>query len=262
MRSCKSCGQRLDWSGEPRREHGGDAGGGAGYRLVAEFDHLRAGRTRRGHVTPPHPGRPPRVTRVLKLLAPLRLDPEAAIGAIGNAGVVDTPLLRPKPRFLEQRADDVPPVANDVHDLRLGVGERERSNEVRELRCLLHRANRGDEAEATRDGEGPAQPAGSLGGRESRKFRNRSLVGCHLAEVDEAWQRPDCAREERCPRAWRPEDETEPIVEPAESLAESGAAPGSEALGDTEVVRGGLENGVHSSDSRSGGWTSRPPSSS
>src|SRR6185437_4745600 len=72
----------------------------------------------------------------------------------------------------------------------------------------------------------------------------------------------DCAREERCPRAWRPEDENEPIVEPAEALAESGAAPGSEALGDAEVVRRGLENGVHRSDSRSGGWTSRPSSSS
>src|SRR4029079_2084829 len=121
------------------------------------------------------------------------------------------------------RADAVRPVAKDVRDLRLGVGERERSNEVRELRCLLHRANRGDEAEATRDGEGAAQPASMPGGRESRKFRNRSLDGCHLAEVDEAWQRPDCAREERCPRAWRPEDENEPIVGRAEARAGAGA---------------------------------------
>ena len=93
---------------------------------------------------------------MLELLPPLGLDPEAGIRAVGNAGVVDARLLRPQPRLLEQRADDVPSVANDVHDLRLGVGERERTSEVRELRRLLDGANRADESDATRDGKDPA----------------------------------------------------------------------------------------------------------
>ena len=257
----RELGQRLDRSGELRREHGGDGGGVGGHILVANLDHLRTARARCGHVAPPHPCRPARVARALELLPPLGLDPEAGVGAVGNAGVVDAAPAPAKPRLLEQRADDVAPVANDVHDLRLGVGERERSDEVRELRRLLDGANRADETDATRDGEDPSQrrAASAVGARQARE---RGLDRRHLAEVDEAGQRADRAREERRPRAWRAEDEHEPIVQPAEALAERGATPGREALGDAEVVRGRLENAVHRGDSRSGGWTSCPPSSS
>ena len=80
--------------------------------------------------------------------------------------------------------------------------------------------------------------------------RDRRLDRRDLAEVDEAGQRADRACKEGRPGAWRPDDEHEAVVEPAEALAERGATSGREALGHTEVVRGRLENAVHRRDSR------------
>ena len=95
MRTCERHGQRLGRSGELRRERRRDADGVGGHLLVANLDHLRTARARGGHVAPPHPRSPARVARVLELLPPLGLDPEAGVGAVGNAGVVDASLLGP-----------------------------------------------------------------------------------------------------------------------------------------------------------------------
>ena len=75
-----------------------------------------------------------------------------------------------------------------MYDLRLGVGEWERSSEMCKLGRLLDGANRAHESGTARNREDPAQAPGSLGGRERGKRWDRRLDRRHLAEVDEAGQ--------------------------------------------------------------------------
>ena len=134
-------------------------------------------------------------------------------------------LFAAQPRLLEQRADDVATVADDVDDLRLRVREWERAREMCELGRLLDGADRADEPGTARDRRIRRRRRGSLGGCERRELWDRGLDRRDLAEVDESGQRADRPGEERRPRPRRPDDEHEAVVQAAEALAERGAAP-------------------------------------
>ena len=178
-----------------------DDGRVGGELLVSDLDERHAGRARRRHVAPPHPGGPACVARVLELLAPVGLDPEPRVRAVRQAGVVRPLLLTAEPRLLEKRADDVPAVADDVDDPRVGICDRHAAHEERHLRGLLDGPNRSDQADAPCHGEDSLQPGCRERGLECRQLRNRRLHRGDLAEVDEPRERADRACEERRARS-------------------------------------------------------------
>ena len=82
------------------------------------------------------------------------------------------------------------------------VRERDRIDEVRELRRLLDGAHGAHEPDASRDGEDPAQPSRGLAWWKCGELGHGRLDRGDLAEVDEARQRADRARQEGRSRAW------------------------------------------------------------
>ena len=118
-------------------------------------------------------------------------------------------------------------------------------SEVRDLGRLLDGTHRADEPGAAGDGEDPAQPSRGLVRWQRRELGNGGLDRRDLAEVDEAGQRADRAREERRAGARRADDEHEPVVERPEALPQRRTAPRGEALRDAEVERDRLDEAGH-----------------
>ena len=214
------------------------------HRLVPDLDRVLGAPSGRD-VAPPHPGGAAGVARRLELGSAIWLDPEARVRAVRDARVVRLRLLAPQPRLLEQRAGDVAAVADDVDDDGLGERRRDRGHEVGELRRLLDRPDGADEPDPSRDVENPAKPPRRLVGRERGELRDGGLDRRDLAEIDEPGQRPDRPGEERRAGARRADDEHEPVVEAPEALAEAGAAPRGQPLGDAELVGGGVDDPRH-----------------
>ena len=118
-RLCVRAGERVSHRRRRDSQMRGEGVVGLRQRLVADLERPFGRRPRRGDVAPPRPGRPRRLACLHELFHPLRLDPEARAGAVGKPRVVGSRPLGVQPAALEQRADDVPPVADDVHGARL-----------------------------------------------------------------------------------------------------------------------------------------------
>ena len=130
---------------------------------------------------------------------------------VTEAGIVTAGALVAEPSFLEQRADHVAAVADDVQDSGPGVGEnRCRQHEAR-LGGLLDRPQVADEREAPDALERRSELNGGLGGRKPPPALDGSLQRPHLAEVDESRLRPDRAGEEARPGTRRADDENRPL---------------------------------------------------
>src|SRR4029077_6600908 len=95
-------------------ERSGCRAGLADERLVTELQHaaLRAPSGR--DVASPRPGGAGRVACGLELRTTLGRDPEARARAVGEPRVAAATATRREPALLEQRADDVAPVADQV----------------------------------------------------------------------------------------------------------------------------------------------------
>ena len=126
--------------------------------------------------------------------------------AEGSARVVGVSPLGAQPAPLEQRTDDVAPVAQRVDERRTRERLRHRRQHERSLGRLLDSAAAADEAQATDAVEDRSD-------LPCRDVRNRGLERVHLAEVGEAGERADGAGEERRARPRAAEDEDEPVVE-------------------------------------------------
>ena len=158
------------------------------------------------------PTRSGALARLPELLLPARLHPEARVDAEGGARVVGVPPLGAQPAPLEQRTDDVAPVAQRVDERRPRERLRHRRQHERGLGGLLDGAAAADEAEATDTVEDRPDLL-------CRDVRNRGLEWIHLAEVGEAGERADRAGEERRARPRAAEDEDEPVVETSQRRA-------------------------------------------
>src|SRR5439155_12512811 len=97
-------------------------------------------------VAPPCPGCTRRLARSRELFSPLRLDPGTHVRTVRLADVVAARSLA-KPAALEQRADDVASVPDDVEDRRLGVGADGRPDDEAQLGRLLDGPQVADEGE-------------------------------------------------------------------------------------------------------------------
>ena len=175
----------------------GDRVGICGQFLIANLECGRLHRAGGADVSPPRPGGAARVAHALELVTPLWLHPEARIRPVRDTRVVGFRLLGAEPGFLEQRGHDVPSVADDVHDGRQRVGERDDRRDVCELRRLFHRAHGAHQPDAAGDGEDLAETPSGLVRLEGRQLGNGSLHRRDLAEIHEAGDRPDRAREKR-----------------------------------------------------------------
>ena len=163
----------------------------------------------------------------------MRAEAQPRVVAVGALGA--------EPAALEQRADDVPPVADDVNHLRARVGGQRGVDEEGRLGRLLDRAPSAGEAEPSHALDDRAQPPGGLVRGHADELRDRGLERQHLAQVDEPGLAADRLGDERRARPRRADDEDEPVVDaaaasvPAREDASRGAA----------VERGGPRQPAH-----------------
>ena len=106
--------------------------------------------------------------------------------AEGEASVVGAGALGAEPAALEQRRDDVAPVADDVHGDRFGVRPERGAEHEAGLGCLLHPAQAAGEAEKAHPLEDSPQASSGRILRLVQELGNRRLPGLHLVQVDEA----------------------------------------------------------------------------
>ena len=135
-RGAQRRGLRLEARGDPlglSRRIGG-------YLLVADLERVVGRSARRGEVRAPRPGGAGRLGRGPELVPPLGLDPRTDVTAVREPGVVAPAAIVAQPALLEQRADDVAPVAQDVHRRRLRICLQRSSDDERRLGRLLHAA--------------------------------------------------------------------------------------------------------------------------
>ena len=135
--------------------------------------------------------------------------------AVRQARVVAAAAVGAQPAALEQRADDVAPVAEHVHGRRLRIGEERGLERERRLGRLLDGAEPAREPEqADALDDRPELPRGRRR-RLAREPRQRRLERRHLVEVDEARLRAERLPGEARPGARGADDEDEPLL-PAE----------------------------------------------
>ena len=245
MRAREGARQRLLVNGQERRELASDRTRLLRHFLVADLERLGAERARGGDIASPRPGCPPGIRHRGELLGARLFDPEARRRPKREPRVVFPPHSHAQPAALEERADDVAPVADDVDELRLWEGEGERLRDEGRLRRVLDGPPAADEAEPTRRGEDPPNASCRLAGRKPRKLWNRRLERRDLAEVDEPRQRADRLPEKRRPRARTAENEDEPLVEWPQSFPNRAAACGDQPLYGSRVERRRSQRPAH-----------------
>src|SRR5437762_7092844 len=175
--------------------------GVGGERLVADVDRARRRRPSGGHVAPPGPTRSPRLARVVELLEPLRLDPEARALPVGLADVVASGPSLTEPALLHERRRHVSRIPDHVHDRRLRVRAQRRRKDERRLGRLLDRTEPAHEAVTPDSLEHPAQLGGGGLLVDSEERGDRRLPQPELAQVGEAGHLPDRAGDEARARA-------------------------------------------------------------
>ncbi len=151
-----------------------------------------------------------------------------------------------EPAALEQRADDVPAVADDVqrHGVREGEGERVRDE--RRLGRLLDRAEASDEPEPPGGGE---QSVGSRAAASSTasvdELGDRRLEGRHLAEIHEARAGADGSCEKRRSGARATGDEDDSLIERLRERARRERMPSQDVTGGAQLESERAERAGH-----------------
>ena len=202
----------------------------------------RPGAPRADEIGAPGPGGAGGVARGLELGDPLGLDPEAGPRAVGKLRVVPAALARAEPTPLEERADDVAAVADDMNRPAMRIGLRAGREHVRRLGSLLDAAQPGDEREAPDALEHEPDPVRRPASRGAHQCRDRRLVRADLAQVDEAGHGAERSGQEGRARPRRADDEHEPVLAAPQPLAEvAKAALAENAAGGGGVEAGGLD---------------------
>jgi hypothetical protein len=135
------------------------------------------------------------------------------VGSERQAGVVCTPPPRAQPATLEQRADDVTAVADNVDELRLRKRTLRRLGHKRRLWGLLDRPHSAGEREAPGQPKRATDPYRGIGGLGLFELGDSRLESRDFPEVDETRARSDRLRKERRSRARASEHEDQPLVE-------------------------------------------------
>src|SRR5207302_4456005 len=137
-------------------------------------------------VTTPCPRGPVRLTRPFEFDSPLGLDPEAGVRAVGLPCIVLCHAICAQPAALEQRADDVTPVADHMHGGRARVCTEGAGEHVARLGVLLHAAQTASESERPDALEDPAHGSSLLLlGKIEERWHGR-LQQRNLAKIDPA----------------------------------------------------------------------------
>src|SRR5262249_3392852 len=102
--------------------------------LVAELEGSPGDRPRGGDVAAPGPRGPTAFAGGAEVVRPLGFDPDPGVGAVGEPGVVASRLVGAEPPALEERADDVAAVADDVDGVCLRICVKRRREDEARLR--------------------------------------------------------------------------------------------------------------------------------
>ena len=167
------------------------------------------------------------------------------MGSVGEPRIVLPTPAGAEPASLEQRADDIPTVTDDVDEHGLWKPSSDRLCNVGRLGRLLDTAEVTHESKPPRDAQDAADPWCSLGRCEVRELRDGGFQRGDLTEIDEARCRADRAGQEGGPGTGAAEHEDHPLLERADCRAERRRAlPGNPACR-AELKGGGAKRVLH-----------------